>query len=651
MEEISKIDLNSSESVHTKSTVPAHPNMIKNKLLVHRKKILIVVGVIIVLLVIASIAIIIPAIKAYTSARATYAQLKVAVDAVKKQNVEVASIELAKTKKSLAETQNDLKAMSYLQFIPLANNYYNDATHLAAAGQHGLNAATLLVDSVKPYADVLGLKGKGSFVSGSAEQRIQTAVMTMGKITPRIDDIAKELVLAQKDIDEVDPNHYPPFLGGEKIRANLVTLKQATSEGVLFVTEAKPLIKVLPTLLGESSEKKYLVLFQNDKELRATGGFITAYAIFRIEKGVIKVDKSQDIYSLDAAVPNKQKAPDPILKYLPKVTTFNLRDSNLSPDYVKSMQTFNEMYDSIRGKTKIDGIIAVDTHVLVSIIKVLDDEVSAGGLKFTSKPDTRCGGCPQAIYTLEDSISRPVNYIKEERKGLVGDLLYAIMQKALKSSPKLYWGSLIQTMINETAQKHVMFYLFDKDAQSGIASLNAAGVITNPEGDYLHINDTNFSGAKTNLFIKQAVTQAYDISADGTITKTLTVKFTNPAPPSDCNLERGGLCLNALHRDWIRVYVPKGSKLISSQGSQVKVTTSDELGKTMFEGFVTVKPEGFATYTLKYTLPFKLAAGESLPLTVQKQPGTDANEYIVTVNGKQVSKFPLLTDKQIKISK
>lgn len=651
MEEISKIDLNSSESVHTKSTVPAHPNMIKNKLLVHRKKILIVVGVIVVLLIIASIAIIIPAIKAYSSARDTYAQLKVAVDAVKKQNIEVASVELIKTKKSLTQTQNDLKALSYLQFVPLLNNYYNDASHLAEAGQHGLNAATLLVDSVKPYADVLGLKGKGSFVNGSAEQRIQTAVMTMGKITPRIDDIAKELVLAQKDINAVDPNHYPPFLGGEKIRAGLVTLKTATNEGVVFVTEAKPLIKVLPSLLGENSEKKYLVLFQNDKELRATGGFITAYAIFRIEKGVIKVDKSQDIYSLDAAVPNKQKAPDPILKYLPKVTTFNLRDSNLSPDYVKSMKTFNQMYDTIRNKTKIDGIIAVDTHVLVSIIKVLDDEVSAGGLTFTSKPDNRCGGCPQAIYALEDSISRPVNYIKEERKGLVGDLLYAIMQKALKSSPKLYWGSLIQTMINETAQKHVMFYLFDKDAQSGIASLNAAGVITNPEGDYLHINDTNFSGAKTNLFIKQGVTQAYDIAADGTITKTVTIKFTNPAPPSDCNLERGGLCLNALHRDWIRVYVPKGSKLISSQGSQVKVTTSDELGKTMFEGFVTVKPEGFATYILKYTLPFKLVAGEALPLTVQKQPGTDANEYIVTVNGKQVSKFPLLTDKRIKINK
>lgn len=650
MEEISKFDLTSSEPIQKKDAAPARPSMIKSKLSAHKKKIFISLGIILVVFVIAGISIIIPALKTIASAKTTYAQLKKTVEAVKKQNIEVASIELAKTKKDLAATQKDLKALSYLKFIPLLNNYYNDAEHLAAAGEHGLNAATLLVDSVKPYADVLGLKGQGSFVMGSAEQRIQTAVMTMGKITPRIDDIAKELVLVEKEIDQVDPNHYPPFLGGEKIRANLIALKNATGEGVVFVNEAKPLIKVLPTLLGENSEKKYLVLFQNDKELRPTGGFITAYAIFRIEKGVIKVDKSQDIYSLDNAVPNKQKAPEPILKYLPKVPTFNLRDSNLSPDYVKSMQTFNQMYDTIRGKTKIDGIIAVDTHVLVSIIKVLDDEVSAGGITFTSKLEKICN-CPQAIYALEDNISRPVNYIKEERKGLLGDLLYAIMQKALKSSPKLYWGPLIQTMINETAQKHVLFYLFDKDAQSGIEALNAAGKITAPEGDYLHINDTNFSGAKTNLFVQQTVNQDYAIASDGTITKTLTIKFKNPFPPSDCNLERGGLCLNALHRDWIRIYVPKGSKLISSQGSQVKVTTGEELGKTVFEGFVTVKPEGFASYTLKYSLPFKLANGESLPLSIQKQPGTDANEYTISVNGRQVSKFPLLTDKQVKVNK
>ncbi|GIV45004.1 MAG: hypothetical protein KatS3mg035_2127 [Bacteroidia bacterium] len=74
-------------------------------------------------------------------------------------------------------------------------------------------------------------------------------------------------------------------------------MRRLTDQGVELVNEARPLIKVLPSLLGESEPKKYLVLFQNDKELRPTGGFITAYAIFTLDKGIIKLERQDDIYN------------------------------------------------------------------------------------------------------------------------------------------------------------------------------------------------------------------------------------------------------------------------------------------------------------------------------------------------------------------
>ncbi|GIV45005.1 MAG: hypothetical protein KatS3mg035_2128 [Bacteroidia bacterium] len=144
---------------------------------------------------------------------------------------------------------------------------------------------------------------------------------------------------------------------------------------------------------------------------------------------------------LDNSIPNKPKAPTPILKYLPKVTTFNLRDSNLSPDFVESMKIFEKFYNQASQRTDIDGIIAIDTHVLVSTIKILDDQITVNGRTYTTKPDDRCGGCPQVIYELEDNISRPVNYVRTDRKGLLGDMLVALMQKSLSSSPKIYCGT------------------------------------------------------------------------------------------------------------------------------------------------------------------------------------------------------------------
>lgn len=653
MEELRKIDLSAPNSEKSAKAKITSMTRIRNRSQFPKKWLLVAL----LFLLGIGLFLFFPLQKTYISALKTKSQAQRVWDALKKQNIEQASIELEKTKKDLQETESNLSGLSFLQFVPIANWYYNDVYHLMKAGASGLDAVAVLIDSIKPYADVLGLKGAGSFVMGSAEQRIQTAILAMGKITPRIDDIAKTIEKAKTDIDAVDPNHYPPILALAKVRNQLIQVKTITDQSVDFVDQARPLIKVLPSLLGEPQGRKYLVLFQNDKELRPTGGFLTAYAIFRVERGIIHVDRSDDIYTLDNAIRNKPKAPDIILKYLPLVTTFNLRDSNLSPDFTTSMNTFKSLYETAAGKTDIDGIIALDTSVLVSVIKILDDEVVAGGITFTTKPDKRCD-CPQVIYTLEQLISTPKSLdlrvtslasVQAQRKDILGTLLYAVMQKALKSSPKLYWGPLVQDLLTEAEQKHVLFYLYNKDAQNGIESLNVAGKIKSFDGDYLHINDANFGGAKSNLYVKESVSQNLEVGNDGKVTKTLTIQYKNPYPPSDCNLERGGLCLNATLRDFVRVYVPKGSVLLDGTGSEVKVTTSEDLGKTVFEGFLTVRPQGAATYTLKYRLPFTLKSGSPLPLLIQKQPGTDRNEYTIKVNGRDIEKFELLTDRQVNI--
>lgn len=647
MSSFDKIEFNTFSSAG-KTTGGSHkPTMTKKKKRFSKSLALKLGGVLIVLVAIGFM-VGMPAYATYNSGIKTYRQAKILFDAVKNQNVDLASTELIKTKEYLNETRDSLHRLSLLQYIPLVNWYYNDADHLMTAGDYALDSAEIAIESIKPYADVLGLKGQGSFTAGSAEDRIRTAILTMSKITPKIDDISTSLDLVRKEIDQVDPGHYPAVIFGENVQKQLTTLRTMTDEGTLFVNQARPLIKVLPSLLGESEEKKYLILFQNDKELRPTGGFITAFAIFRVEKGVIKVDKSEDIYSLDDTIPNKPKAPAPILKYLAKVNNFNLRDSNLSPDYIESMKTFNSLYEKARDYVEVDGIIAMDTNVLVETIKVLDDQVEAGGIKFTTQNDPRCD-CPQVIYELEDNISRPVNYVKVKRKGLLGELLQSLMTKALSSSPKIYWGPLFQTFIAQTNQKHILFYLYDKDAQSGIEALNAAGRIRDFDGDYLHINSTSFSGAKVNIFLSEEIENNYEIKSDGTIVKTVKITYKNPYPPSDCNLERGGLCLNAEYRNWLRLYVPKGSKLVESKGSQVKLTSYDELDKTVFDGFVTVRPKGLATFTISYTLPFKLTSGSPLPLLIQKQPGTSGNKYTVNVNGSPRETFELFSDKELKL--
>lgn len=589
--------------------------------------------------------------KIYKNSQIVYSQARLAYDAMKQQNIILAKDELVKTNNEISNLKKSVGELSFLSYIPLLNLYYNDGNHLINASSYAVSAGISVCDSLIPYVDVLGLKGDKSFVSGSAEDRVQTAVKTLGKIVPDIDAIEANLSKAKTEIDAVDLNRYPNISQLKDLKLRLTTVKSLADEGIVAIQQAKPLIKVIPDLLGEPNSKKYLVLFQNDKELRSTGGFLTFYSVFRVEHGVIKVDSASDIYALDSSIANHPKAPEIILKYLPKVYTLNIRDSNLSPDYVTSMDIFNNMYLKSSLHTKIDGIIAIDTNVLVHFLDILGD-VQASGITFSSKPDPRCdSGCSQVVYELESFTTTQVGHVIENRKAIIGELLFAIMKKSLSSSPKLYWGRLFQQAITDAQEKHILIYLFDKNAQSGVEALNLAGRIKNFDGDYLAINENNYGGAKSNMFINQSVKVEYTVTSDRKISKTITIDYKNPYKASNCNLEQKEvLCLNAILRDYVRLYVPKGSIVTDSKGSEVKVTSSEDLGKTMIEGFLTVRPESKSQLIISYSLPFKLENGSSLPFLIQKQPGTTGIPYEIYVNGKKQDSFVLNQDKILNLS-
>ena len=160
------------------------------------------------------------------------------------------------------------------------------------------------------------------------------------------------------------------------------------------------------------------------------------------------------------------------------------------------------------------------------------------------------------------------------------------------------------------------------------------------------------AGAKANMFVSQKVTKDTTVNGNTATTK-LTVEYKNPYPGSDCGLESGGLCLNAPLRNWVRIYVPAGSKLTESKGSQspkdnqpVPLDAYDDLGKTVFEGFLIVNPMGTARLDLTYTSPVKSEDGK-YHLLIQKQPGTEGDEWLMKLAGREKKKFMLETDTEL----
>lgn len=622
------------------------------------KFLLIPVAIILVILIIAGIVVGLSFKPLLASGQKTYASVNEAYQAIKKQDLVTAGEKLKSSEDNLKEIQQRYQRLSWLKFVPFVSAYFKDGQHALTAGSLGLEAGKTLIDAITPYADVLGFKGQGSFMGGTAEERVVKIVQTLEKVTPKIDEVTQKLALAETELEYISPQRYPEEFKGKKIRENVIKAKTLVKDVATGVNEAKPMINVLPQILGYPDKKTYLMIFQNDGELRATGGFMTAYAVLKLESGKFIPEKSDDIYSLDKKLKSRIKPPDPIKKYLFSsdlntgiVPYYYLRDMNFSPDFKVAMSTFKENYDKIPGEAKIEGIIALDTKVLTDLVKILGPIDVGDYGKFTVEPDKRCHNIPNIICELEYIVDEPLPTQSGNRKqSILGPMMKQILLKSMGSAKQL-WPQLFSTGINLLKEKHMLLYFTDSKIQEGAEAFGAAGRITDFDGDYLHINDSNFGGAKSNLFTKQEVEQEIEVSDSGTITKSLTIVYEDPEEVDNCNLERkSGLCLNSILRNYLRVYVPKGSKLLENLGSEVPMETKEELGKTYFDGFVTVRGGGGrAKVVLKYELPFKLSQNDKYRLLIQKQPGTLNPKYKVSF-GEQTEEFELLTDKKLEFA-
>ena len=596
----------------------------------------------------------------YLPGKSLLAQIEKTKLVAQSLNQAVSEKDLAKSKEAINSLRQELntidnkfKKLAYLKVIPVASNYYHDGQNLIKIGGDALETGEIVIKAIEPYQDFLGFKGTATSSAESTEDRIAFLTQSVEGLLPHFDLIETKINEIDTLVSEIDINRYPEEFRGIPVHTDYNQAREMISQVKNYVNNGKPILSQVSWLLGKDKIRNYLVIFQNDGELRPSGGFWTAYTTLKVDKGKIIPGISSNIYDLDDKLSSTTLAPRIIKSYHINVPYLNLRDSNLSPDFPTDAQIFLDGYYKAMGKkTQFDAVIALDTQVLVDIVKVLGKLDTRVGT-FTSDPDPRCNGCPKIIYDLEWIAGRPRNYIENDRKGFLGPLMQSLLANAL-GSEKNKIGPLAEAFFNNINRKHILFYFTPTEIQEAAVKANIAGNIvqTDNSTDYFHLNDANFASAKSNIFITQKIN--HDISVkDGNLEHKITITYTNPAKASNCNLEKGDLCLNAAsYRNLFRFYVPLGSQFIKMTGSEIEPLKYEELGKQVFEGFYGNKYPLYANssskVSIQYTTPIK--ASKNYTLYLQKQPGTKAIEYDISVNGQSQQKFSWESDKSIKLS-
>lgn len=591
----------------------------------------------------------------YLPARSIYSSTKEAMVGVarinsgmKAENFDEIEAGVEVTKSAVDRINTTLNFFIYLRVIPFVGGFYADSKHFSSAASYEIEATRIILEGLEPYKSELGFTGQVT----AGQDRIAQAVKILDKTLPSIDKFEPLMKKARDEVEDINVDKYPEQLGQRKLKSRIDEAKNFIIGAHIAVTDARPALEAAPSALGEPSSKMYLMLFQNDKELRATGGFLTAYAFLGLDKGHLSTTQSDDIYRLDEKLLNvclskicPLAPPAPIVKYLPETTgkprlAWSMRDSNLSPDLPASAREFERMYQMLNDAVPFDGIITIDTSVVEDLIKITGP-IEVGGTTYSAETDKRCN-CANVIYELEH-YAEVASKGESDRKEVVGTLMQTILAKLLGSGmDKL--PSFINVGVKLAADKHIMMYMHDSTTQSALSQLNWTGEIKNDTpGDYLHINDSNFAGGKSNLYVEEKVTYEIKVEGDGTAKNKLTIEYKNPQPFNTW--------LNGILRSYVRVYTPKGSTLTYSKGSDdpVAIQVDEALNKTYFENFVQVRPQNSRTLSLEYTLPNKVS-GKTYSLLIQKQPGAKDHHYIIKINGATKAEFDLTTDKQLNLS-
>lgn len=642
----------------SESPVPSDPSLIENQPIQatvtpkspKKPKIwLIVLLTVLVLIVLAGI----QGLFAYKKAQKLISSVQKLSDVTKAQDITAVKTQIVTTKNDLKGLQGSVKGLFWVKVIPFIGSYVSDADHALAAGGYGLDALEITVQTAEPYMTILGFGKDGQVQDGTktTQERLDFVVKAIPDLVPKIDEIAQKISLAQENMAFINTDRYPLKIGKMAVREPLTKALDLFNQIATFITQSKPLLEVAPYLLGIDSTRSYLVLFQNDTELRPTGGFLTAYSTMKVDKAKFEPTASNDIYNLDLKYTATLPVPGPIAKHISQPysisKTLRLRDMNWSPDFYESMKIFLPEAQKA-GVGKVDGIIAVDTKVLVNLLDVIGSIGVPGFGNFSSKIDPACN-CASVIYELEKfaDVEGPIVWFNgkivfqpknaDNRKKIIGPLMNSILANAM-GQPKEKLPALFEALFKSLNEKHVLFYLTDTKAQAAAEAFGMAGRIKDyPNGDYLHINDANLAGRKSNLYVTQEVDQKYEI-VNGEIVKTVTITYKNPAK------EDGWL--NTVLPDWVRIYVSKGSRLIAAEGLEEKAEPYEDLGKTVFAGFFELRPEGVAKVTFKYAIPIK--ASKDFKILIQKQPGTDSPLYTIET-GKQNEEFYLKTDQELKL--
>ncbi|HLD20435.1 MAG TPA: DUF4012 domain-containing protein [Patescibacteria group bacterium] len=502
-----------------------------------------------------------------------------------------------------------------------------------------LDAGLALTPSTLPFEGLA--QASHSAPSSNLINKIQSLEESLARVRPRI-------ALASQHASEINASHVPrqaePYW--EQFQIILPLMQKTTSELVDILGHIK-------ILLGADQTHRALIVFQNNTELRPTGGFLGSFALVDIDRGVIKHIEipGGGLYDLQGQLSANVAAPQPLWVVNPR---WQFHDANWFPDFPSSAKKIAWFYEKSGGPT-VDEVIAINATLMQKLLAITGPvELPEFGITVTHD-------------NFFDVVQKEVeeNYDIQENmpKKIIAVMTPLVIQRILDAEPKQFID-LFALLSKSLVTRDIQLYSRHETLQPWLIQQGWAGSIKSAPQDYLMVVDANIAGGKSNATITQNIQQETVIQHDGSLISTVTIERSHQTVPEQTFSFVRNL-------SYLRLYVPEGSALINTQkdiqtgkilfkvpeqeltpdadlleyeknpliSERTDVRITQEWGKTVFGAYLWLNPGETKKIIFSYKLPFTLRSDTGTPrysILIQKQSGmmnTTVSSMLRSSNG------------------
>lgn len=385
-------------------------------------------------------------------------------------------------------------------------------------------------------------------------------------------------------------------------------------------------VNLIQKILGFADPQTYLILFLNNTELRPAGGFIGAYSVVKLEKGIPNILKVEGTELLDNFAPQDflSVPPEPLQKYL-SIKRWGFRDSNWSPDFASSSLKALELFKKEKGVAadEISAVIGITPTLLEEILKI-SGPITVNGEEFNAENFTE-----KLEYEVEFGyVAKGLDF--DNRKKALADLTHALLAR-MRGDMLKHWPRYLALGQRMLAEKHILVYARQPEAQAIFVAKNWGGIMRPTNGDYVLWADANLASLKTDKVMDRELVYSISPTTSGKYIGVVKMKYANKGSFTK---------FTTRYRTYARIFLPIGSRFISVSDN-LKVDQGVENGRQWFGAFTIIEPGKTKELVWQFYLAPQIVEqikNNSYNLLVQKQSGTIAHALTLDLNfGKDIA--------------